>query len=199
MYLCVKQLVILSFVLSKLVKINLVQFLLQSKTFILIVNWRIWCYLYLPFNGSSFEELIVVKLENPPSTSITNIVLYCSAKWPCFFNIQEERESPILLPAKDTLFCPFLNLEILCRLMHLLVIEPYLSDVNVYYFRIMRMWVKHKAACEAMQHALNHISARLWEGWVHMVNLTSLKDREVGGMGIHKGGFLRIEGKHNWA
>ncbi len=41
------------------------------------------------------------------------------------------------------------------------LIYPYLSDVNFYNFRIIRMWVKHKAVCEAMQHALNHISARL--------------------------------------
>ncbi len=27
------------------------------------------------------------------------------------------------------------------------MIYPYLSDVYGYYFRIMRMWVKHKAEC----------------------------------------------------
>ncbi len=30
-----------------------------------------------------------------------------------------------------------------------------------------------------------------------MVNLTSLKYRETGGMGIHKKGFLGIQSKHN--
>ncbi len=41
------------------------------------------------------------------------------------------------------------------------LIYPYLSNVNDYYFRIMRMWVKHEAVCEATLHALNHISVRL--------------------------------------
>ncbi len=36
------------------------------------------------------------------------------------------------------------------------MIYPYLSNVNDYYFRIMRMWVKHKAISEAMRRIGSH-------------------------------------------
>ncbi len=44
------------------------------------------------------------------------------------------------------------------------------------------------------EHVLNHISARTREGWVQVVNLTLLKYRETGGMGIDKEGFMGIKG-----
>ncbi len=45
------------------------------------------------------------------------------------------------------------------------------------------------------EYALIHISARKREGQVHILSLTSLMYSKMEGMGIHKEGFLGIQGK----
>ncbi len=68
------------------------------------------------------------------------------------------------VPDPKLIMVDLLSLDFSCRIRSLSMMYPYFSDLNFYHFRIMRMWMKRKAACEGTQQVFNHVSARVREG-----------------------------------